>query len=535
MPADLAVVGARITTLDPDRPHASALAVTDGSIVAVGDDAEVRALCDASTTVLDGRGAVITPGLTDGHQHLFEGAEVARGVDFDRVADLDGIRAALAAERERVGPGAWIQGFALEYAAFGGRPFHHELIDAAAGDGPMLVHALDMHTSFANAEALRVAGVTGPRQFPDGSSIVCDEGGRPTGELRERSATDVVHARIPEPSHEQRLAWYAEAIRWQNAVGITGIHLMNGDPALVDTLAELEAAGRLGMRVALHYFIDPDIEASLVDELTRGTKRTGRRWRADGAKFMIDGVVETGTAWLEQPDTEGGGTASMWPEPSSYSTTVRRFHDAGFRIATHAIGDRAVREVLDVYATLPGGARRHRIEHVETAPPETIARFAPMGVTASMQPIHMRWIKPDLSDPWSQRLGPHRCEHAMPSGEISAAGARVVLGSDWPVAPFDPRLGFFAAQLRRAPDLPDEGRVGNSRALTGTETLLGYTRNAAAMLDEGEVAGMLREGFRADFVLWGDDPAQCPAEDVTELPVLATVVDGEIVHRADDH
>ncbi len=531
MAADLAVVGARITTLDPERPLATALAVRDGLIVAVGDDAEVRSACDESTTFLDGTGAVVTPGLTDGHQHLFQGAEVARGVDFDRVADLEGIRSALAAERRRVGPGAWINGFALEYAAFGGRSYHHELIDAAAGDGPMLVHALDMHTAFANAEALRIAGVDGPRRFPDGASIVCDERGRPTGELRERAAADVVLERIPTPTYDEKLAWYADAIRQQNAVGITGIHLMDGGPQTADLLGELETAGTLAMRVALHYFIDPAIEPALADQLTRGPVRRGRRWRADGAKFMIDGVVETGTAWLEEPDTHGGGTAPMWPEPAAYARTVRRFHDAGFRVATHAIGDRAVREVLDVYAGLPDGAERHRIEHVETAPPATIARFAPQRVTASMQPIHMRWLKPNLSDPWSERLGPHRCAHAMPSGDLSAAGARVVLGSDWPVAPFDPRLGIFAAQLRRAPDLPDEGSIGASRPLTGAETLAGYTVNAARILGEGDVAGMLRPGYRADLVLWGDDPATCPPQDVTELPVLATVVDGEIVHR----
>lgn len=532
MAADLAVFGASIRTMDPERPWAQALAVRDAIIAAVGSDDEVREVCDASTTVLGGSDWSITPGITDGHQHLFHGAELARGVDFDRVGNLDEVRSLLAAERRRIGPGAWLLGFALEYSAFGGQPYSHELIDAATGDGPALVYSLDLHTAFVNSESLRLAGVTGPRQYPDGSSVVCDERGAPTGELRERSAiTDVLSAK-PEPSRAERLEWYRDAMRRQNAVGITALHQMDGDGATADLLEELGSLGDLSVRVALHYWIDPSSEDAMIDAIALRAKRSGRRWRADGVKFMIDGVVETGTAWLEEPDSEGGGNNPMWPDVERYRRGVRRFHDAGFRVATHAIGDRAVREVLDTYASLPPGPRCHRIEHIETAPDVTISRFAPEGVTASMQPIHLRWMKPNLTDPWSQRLGASRCAHCMRSGDLSGAGALVVLGSDWPVAPFDPRLGLFAAQLRRAPDQPDQGAYGASRPLSSLEALAGYTRNAAIAVGEGDVAGMLRPGYRADFVAWGQDPVECPAGDVHDLPVLATVVDGDVVYHA---
>jgi len=533
MPADLAVLGARLRTMDPDRPFATALAVRNGLIVAVGDDAEVKATCDGTTEVFSAAGWSVTPGLTDGHQHLFMGAELGRGVDLDRIATLDGVLDAIAEERCRVGSDAWIRGFALEYAAFGGRPFHHTLVDAAAGDGPMLIYSLDLHTAFANAHALRLAGVTGQQRFADGASIVCDDQGKPTGELREMTAIRVVADQIPEPTRAERLEWYADAIRRQNAVGITGLHQMDGTFETAEVLAELESSRRLNVRVALHYFIDPATEPEVIDTLTRAPAPRGRYWHGDGVKFMLDGVVETGTAWLEEPDELGGGAEPLWPDPSRYAETARRFHESGYRVATHAIGDRAVRTALDTYASLPGSAGRHRIEHIETAPDATVARFAPQDVIASMQPIHLRWLKPDLSDPWSQRLGQRRCAHAMRSGDLQAAGALVVLGSDWPVAPFDPRLGMFAAQLRRAPDLADEGPVGASRPLSGAQALAGYTINAARAVGEEEFAGMLRPGCRADFVAWGLDPADCPPEDVTELPVLATVIDGRVVHRAD--
>lgn len=531
MAADLAVFGARIRTMDLERPSASALASRDGVIVAVGSDEEVRESCDASTDVVGGDGWAITPGLTDGHQHLFWGAELGRGIDFDRVAHLEQVRTLLAERRQRVGPDAWLLGFALEYVALEGQPYDHTLIDGAAGDGPMLVYSLDLHTGYANAEALRLAGIDGPRRLPGSAQVVCNERGRPTGELREWPAIDAVRSVMPTPTRDEKLGWYRDAIKRQNAVGLTSVHLMDATIDTLDVLDELEGAGDLTLRVAVHYSIAPIVEDAYVDAIARGPRRGGRRFRGDGVKLFMDGVIETGTAWLEEPDLHGEGGESMWPDLKRYRQIVHRFHDAGFRVATHAIGDRAVREVLDAYASLPDLRSRHRIEHIETAPDTTVARFSPHQVTASMQPIHLRWMKPDLSDPWSQRLGPHRCAHAMRWGDLSAAGALVVLGSDWPVAPFDPRLGFFAAQLRRSPDVADEGAIGASRPLSGLETLAGYTTNAAIAIGEEQVTGVLRPGYRADFVAWTEDPAHCPPGDVVDLPVLATVVDGVVAYR----
>ncbi len=148
-----------------------------------------------------------------------------------------------------------------------------------------------------------------------------------------------------------------------------------------------------------------------------------------------------------------------------------------------------------------------------------------------MQPIHLRWLNAAMSDPWSERIGVHRCSHAMPSGDIDATGANVVLGSDWPVAPFDPRLGFFAAQRRYAPDVEDRRPIGSSRTLTGLETLAGYTVNAARV--DGGQGGVLRVGAPADFVAWGADIVECAPEDVTDLPVHLTVVGGRVAHQRD--
>ena len=531
MAANQAIFNAQINTQNPDASSASAIAWSGDHIVAIGTDDQVREACDGNTETIDAHGKAVTPGIVDGHQHLFHGAEFAQGLDLDRVSNLSDLRAAIAAERKRIGPGKWLMGFALEYSAIGG-PYHHSLLDEAAGDGPMFLYTLDVHTGMVNAEAMKIANLTGPMRVADNSVVVVDENDKPTGELLEMAAMQIVLKHAPVASKSDRMAWYAEAIRRQNAVGITEVHLMDGNLDTVDIMRELEEQANLKLRILLHHFVYPYTSIEEVEAMMQTHNQKGLRWQADGVKFMLDGVIDTGTAWLEHPDSQGAGTEPMWPELSLYHQRARQFHDAGFRIATHAIGDRAVREVLDVYEGLPGGSNgRHRIEHIETSPDNTIARFKPLKVTASMQPVHVRWIEYDLSDPWSQRLDTTQCNHAWRSGDIMSTGALVVLGSDWPVAPFDPRMGMFAAQMRRAHDVSYEGQIGTTRALTGAETLTGYTRNAAIAVGADNERGMLAPGMKADLVMWQEDPSKVNPNDVIDLPVLRTVVGGETVFQ----
>jgi predicted amidohydrolase YtcJ len=532
MAADHAIFNAKINTQDPDAPSASAIAWSGNHIVAVGSEDQVRESCDGATQVIDAHGAGVTPGIVDGHQHLFHGAEFAQGLNLDRISNLSDLRAAIAAERKRIGPGKWLMGFALEYSAISGA-FHHSLLDDAAGDGPMFLYTLDVHTGMVNAEALKIAGVTGAMRVADNSVVVVDQDDKPTGELLEMAAMQIVLKHVPVATRSERLKWYADTIGKQNALGITEVHLMDGNVDTVSVMRDLEDQAQLKLRVLLHHFVYPYTPIEEVEAMMQTRNLRGLRWQADGVKFMLDGVIDTGTAWLEHPDSQGAGTQPMWPELSLYHQRARQFHDAGFRIATHAIGDRAVREVLDVYEALPGGSNgRHRIEHIETSPDVTISRFKPLKVTASMQPVHVRWVEHDLSDPWSQRLDTTQCAHGWRSGDIMSTGALVVLGSDWPVAPFDPRMGFFAAQKRRAHDVSFDGPIGTTRALTGAETLSGYTRNAALAVGAQDERGMLKPGMQADLVMWQEDPSLVNPNDVIDLPVLRTVVSGETVFQS---
>lgn len=529
--ADLAIVGAQVRTLDEQRPWATAVAVKDGRIVAVGDDASVREHCDANTEIVDAGGASVLPGLIDAHQHPFWGAEASQGADLNGLTTLEEVRRALAAERARRSEGEWIQGFGLDYNVFEGVEMNGKLIEDAVGGNPSLITCIDFHTYLATPEALAIAGVTGPRKLEGNTEIVC-RNGAPTGELREIPAASIVQDTIPKPGFEERYGWYVEAFRQQNAVGITAVHMMDGSPETHEMLRRLEAEEDLTMRIVAPFWIKPETSVEEMRELVDLRDERGRLWRGGVAKFFIDGVIDAGTAWLDEPDTLEDGLEPFWPDPTAYDAAVALFAEAGFQVATHAIGDRAVRRALNAYR-VAGNAPgiQHRVEHEETLKDEELSRFAAEGVSASMQPLHMQWLRPDMSDSWSRRLGPERSARGFRVKDLLRSEATVALGSDWPVAHYDPRLGMAWARLRRPPGARDAEPLTPHQRLTGLEAVEGYTMHAAHAVGEEKVNGRISPGFRADLTMFAHDPVDCDADDLPDLPVTLTVVNGKVVHR----
>jgi predicted amidohydrolase YtcJ len=529
--ADMAVLGARIRTLDPARPWATAVAIRAGMIVAVGDDAAVRAACDARTEKIDGRGLALVPGLVDAHQHPLMGADDTVGADLAGLATVEEVRAALASEHARCAPGQWVRGHSLEYATFDGVDLDGSLVADAVGDAPALLTFFDFHTALATPAALAAAGIDGPRPLEGSAEIVCRDG-RPTGVLLEPGATGLVERVMPQPTDAERHRRRAEALRQMAATGLTAVCAMDGSPATFGELREFEARGELCVRIVAPLRVDPDTPWDELERWTRLRDERGERWRGGVAKFFIDGVVEPGTAWLEEPDSEGRGLQALWPDPSRFARAVELFARAGFQCATHAIGDRAVRCTLDAYRTAgaaPGVL--HRIEHIETLADKQLARFAAEGVVASMQAIHLQWMRADGSDPWSRALGPERAGRAFRCADLVASGALLALGSDWPVAHFDPREGMAWARLRRPPGNPGRAPLLPAQALSPERALAGYTSEAWRAVGEEAHAGRISAGMRADLTGFAADPVECPADDLPGLPVLLTVVAGEPVVR----
>nr|WP_237518998.1 amidohydrolase [Streptomyces sp. SID5910] len=517
-------------------PH-TALAVAGGRITALGDDREIRALADASTTVIDCKGAVVTPGLVDGHIHPVSGAELTHGLDLSGCTGLEQVREALAGAVRDLAPGAWLQGWGLDPNVFGERPVDVAPFDAVLDGVPAFLLLFDAHSALASRRALELAGVTGPRTFAQATAeVVCDADGTPTGLLLEDAACELVERVLPQPTREERRDRLAAALRAMAASGLTGGHVMDANGDSLAFFAELDAAGRLPVRLRVAPWCQPGTDAEGVRALIEGQGAGGWLWRTAGVKIFMDGTVDNGTAWLEQPDCHGESRHAFWPDPEEYTRVVGELHRAEVPTATHAIGDAAVRHVLDaVEKARAGGGRevRHRVEHIETVPDDTVRRFAELGVVASMQPTHCcDFTRADHTDNWSRRLGEERASRAWRCRDLHDAGAVVVLGSDWPIAPYPP-LGVMAGARHRRPTR-DLGRDphGPEQALTALEALRGLTVNAAYAAGEEHESGRIALGHRADLTVLAADPLSVAATELADVPVLLTVLDGEPTHRA---
>jgi predicted amidohydrolase YtcJ len=533
MPADLLLVNARVRTLDPARPFAGAVAARDGVIVAVGDEAVVREEAGGAAEVLDLGGAALVPGLADAHVHPFHGTDSARGVDLRGARDLDEIRRRLAAGAAALSDGEWLLAAGAPYEPFAQTGIDARLVEDLAGGRPVVVRFYDGHTVLASRAALAAAGIDGPREFVQRSEIVCDAGGRPTGELREWAAIGLLAAAVPPPA--DRLGEYAATLRAMNANGLVGGHVMLGRRGLFDDVARLEDEGRLSLRLRVPCWLQPETSDEEIEGFIAELRRRGRRWQAGVAKFFADGVVETGTAWLHGGGARGRNDEPFWPVPGSYAAAVRRMAGAGFQCVTHSVGDGAVRAALDAYAAAPRAASGapHRVEHLETLRDEELARLAREGVAASMQPLHIAGLdEDDPADAWRAGVGDARLPIAFRWADVRRSGAILALGSDWPVADHDPRAGMAWARLRREPGRRDRTPFFAAQALTALQALEGYTTQAALAAGEQDVSGRIAPGYRADLTALGEDPVDCDADDLPDVPVVLTVVDGEVVFRA---
>ncbi|MFC3890608.1 amidohydrolase [Lentzea rhizosphaerae] len=524
-----------VHTLTVGARPVEAVAVSGGVISAVGTRRDVRDWRGPGTEVVDLGRAVLTPGLADGHLHPVAGLSLTADVDLSRVRHPDQACRLLAEAAASRAPDAWVQAWGLDPNVFGGRPLTGALIDDAVGGRPAFVRFFDAHSALVTPAALRIAGIDGPREFDQRSTVVCDQTGRPTGLLHESAAMQLVLDHLPVEPVAARAARLHVLLREMAATGLTAGHVMDllGDSEEVLTAAE--ELGDLPLRLRFAPWCDPGVDADGISSLIAMQGRGGRRWQVGAVKFMLDGTIDNGTAWLEAPDALGESTESLWPDVDAYTRALRELAAAGVPTATHAIGDAAVRHVLDALDGLTRSAAvPHRVEHVETLPGNLIDRFRRQGVVASMQPTHCsHFTRADQTDNWSVRLGTHRADRAWRCRDLRDAGVPVVLGSDWPVAPFDARHGLAEAMTRRPALEPEVPPVGPTQGLTARMALEGYTSHAA--LAAGEPGGgRIAIGGRADFTAFTVDPLRADPDELAQAPIALTVVEGVIVHRAAD-
>ncbi|MCW5582224.1 MAG: amidohydrolase, partial [Luteimonas sp.] len=365
---------------------------------------------------------------------------------------------------------------------------------------------------------------------PEGGLIVRDAEGRPTGVFVDE-AERLVEAVVPAMDQQDRDDALDRALQAAVRNGLTGVHDMGTSLADFEQLRRFADEGRLPLRISAYADGDARAFAWLCEH--GAYRHDGGRLEMRGLKLLIDGALGSrGAALIEDYSDDPGNRGLVLIEPVRYESLVRRARECGLQVATHAIGDRGNRIVLDTYGRVLGddakADHRWRIEHAQVMAPGDIPRLAALGVVASMQPTHA------TSDmPWAQdRVGPARIAGAYAWRRFADAGVRLALGSDFPVESPDPRLGLYAAATRQDADGHPPGGWMPDQVLSAREALLGFTADAAwAGHDEAEV-GRLVSGLRADFVVLAQDPLQVPASELAGLSILSTWVDGRVVYEA---
>ncbi len=475
--------GGRIYTGDPAVPHVAALAVTRDGRVARGVEAWEGDGSQVSSDRIELDGRTVLPGLADAHVHFRSWALEQRLVDL-----ADCISARDCAERLAAATGAWVIGRGWRADQLDREPTA-TLLDELCGDRPVAAWANDRHTLVLSSRAIELTG-----------AVTAD------GLLRERDAWAVP---LPEPTPAEALAAVDRAQRAAHARGVTQIHDFEGSAGFA-IWQQLAADRSQTLRVVAAQL------AENIDALLATGLRTGfgdGLLRVGPVKAFMDGTLSSRTAWMLEPYADGGSGERL-STVAELTALVRAATAGGLAVAVHAIGDRAVREALDAFEATGEAWReaglRPRIEHAQLVHPDDRARFATIGVIASMQPSHAPSDRPTAVTAWAERIAN---AYAWPA--LAAAGATLAFGSDAPIEALDPLAGIAAAVA---------GSLGRGAAVAG------FTSGAALAAGWERRLGRLAPGFEADLVVLDDDPFTCPPDRIGEIDVVATMVGGRFVH-----
>ncbi len=539
MPADLIFVNGPIITVDDTHPTAEAIAVLGKRIVRVGSDAEVRAEAGPATRIIDLGGRALLPGFNDNHTHPMAFGESLSSIDATPEAAptlaalQDAFRRAAA---QPPGSGAlgdagdgWLQarGYDDTRLDVHRHPTRYDL-DEATGNRPAVLVRTCGHLAVANSAALARAGVTRTTTDPVGGQVDRDESGEPTGLLRE-TAMGLVRSFVPRPTRARIKAHLRAAGARFLAYGITSV----GEAAIrtSDEMAayqELARDGELPMRVFMMMLIDDTLEPLAKLGLQTGF---GNDW------------LRIGPAKLFQDGSGGGRTAAMFVDyrndPGNRGITIydqeglddrfARAHRAGFQLAAHAIGDRAITMILDAYERAFGdepAPRRHRarIEHAGMCTPAILNRMERLGIVTVPQPAFVHY----LGDSYLENFTPEQLALSYPARSWFDRGIVAAASSDVPVVPCDPFVNLRAAVTRCT---QDGHLMGLDQKVTVEEAVRMFTRNGAYASFEEHVKGAIAPGMLADLVVLDRDPRRVPPEDLHTLHAEMTVIDGRIVHQ----
>lgn len=510
-------------------PHPVAIGVADGRIARIGTPDSIRA-DGGGTREIDLGDAVVYPGLVDSHAHPVWGS-LSRGgsVALGDAQSLDEVRALLAPAVEEAGADGWATGFDLDLNLYPGEP-HGRILEKWFPGARISLMTRDAHALIVSPAGIAALGLTGREEFADASAVIADEHG-PTGWVVELQAMDLVLDRLPQAPLEVQAAHLREGLELLASGGLTRVHALDFHEPSEVLLRMLEEQGELPLRVRASPLVPADSPREEWERAAALQGMGGRRWQVAGVKFMLDGTADNGTAWFEHPDVHGENASALWRDTEAYREAVRFFTQRGIPTTTHAIGDHAVRFVLDVVAEVGHApAAPHRIEHIESIPDDLLPRFAELGVVPGLQPTHAtRLTSADQSDKWSQRIGPERVARGWRIRDLIDHGAQVALSSDWPIGIGDPRVSLADAQLRRPVEHAEEQPRQPEQAVTAAEAYRAMTFVPALAAGAASESGRIEAGFVADLTVFARDPLDLSPAEQAVNPVVATFVGGERV------
>ena len=546
--ATLIIYGGTIYTVDSNQETIEAVAIKDNTILFAGNLEEAENFKNEQTELIDLKGKTMTPGLIEGHGHFMGLGYNELELDLMDTKSYQDIINAVAERVKDAEPGEWITGRGWHQSKWDSVPeytvkgfqTHHSLSEVSP-DNPVYLRHASGHAGFANAKAMEIAGLQslsaeGIKTYEiEGGEVIVDEFGRPTGIFSER-AQSLIGKHIPENTTESDAQAFNLAVEACHKNGITGFHdagIGRGTIALYDSM---KAEGKMNIRI--YAMLTGNDEQLLNEWYEKGPNiDPNHRFTIRSVKLNCDGALGNRGAWLleaytDRPDHFGLETLPM----EMVDKTARNGLQNGFQVCSHAIGDRANREILDRYESalnelsMLGADHRFRIEHAQHIHPEDIPRFAELQVIPAMQAVHMSSDRPWAID----RLGEKRIvEGAYMWQDLLQSGIPIVNGTDVPVEPLNPIASFYASVSRKTLKGTPEGGYEPEQKMTREQALRSYTLDAAYGAFEEEIKGSIEVGKLADFTIYNQDLMTVDENKVLDTQVLMTIFDGKVVYEKD--
>ncbi|HRG78505.1 MAG TPA: amidohydrolase [Cyclobacteriaceae bacterium] len=522
--ADQVVLG-KVWTGDDQTPWAEGFAIIGDSIVAVGSKSEIEQwIGDETRRIETSDGNLIVPGFIDCHTHFMEGGFALASVQLRDAKTPTEFITRIKEFATTQPKGTWITSGDWDHENWGGELPSKDWIDSVTKDYPVWINRLDGHMCLANTAALKAAGIDDRVKDVDGGTIVRDKKGRVTGVFKD-NAMNMIYRIVPDPSDEQKDKALEAAMNYVAARGVTSAHNMSG---YMDVFERAHAQNKLKTRIYAGMML------SDWKELNQKIKQQGRgdKWlRIGGLKEFVDGSLGSHTAAFFKPFTDAPSDSGFFitPEKELYRR-IKSADSAGLHVMTHAIGDKAIHTLLNIYEKVGkengNRDRRFRIEHAQHIAPYDIPRFAQLNVIPSMQPYHA------IDDGrFAERLiGPERIKTTYAFGSLLKANATLVFGSDWFVAPPTPLEGIYAAVTRQTLDGKNPDGWVPEQKISVEEALKSYTISAAYASFEENIKGSIKSGKLADFVILDKNLFEINPVDIRNVKILRTSVGGEFVY-----